>query len=112
MVETCDLGATTNDLMLPLPGTYHITDITFMLAPGTPLGMYDLRSTTHSPRISEVTDTDFNDNNIVPAGSFMINIVPEPSTLALLSLATAGLGLMAYRRRKAVRQDRSLPVTD
>jgi PEP-CTERM motif len=81
------------------PGTYHIADMTFMLAPGTPLGMSDLRSTTASPRTSEVTDTDFNDNNL-PAAHFTINIVPEPSTLSFLGLAAVGSGFMAYRRRR------------
>jgi hypothetical protein len=69
--------------------------------------MYDLRSTTSAPRTSEVTDTDFNDNNL-PAAHFTINIVPEPSTLALLCLAAAGSGWMTYRHRKAARGARFL----
>ena len=108
MLEQRDLGATVNDPTMKFvsPGAnHHITDITFMLAPGAPLGMYNLRSTTLFPRISEVTDTDFNDNNIIPAGSVTLNIVPEPSTLALLCLAAAGAGLVAYRRRRAALQN-------
>jgi hypothetical protein len=51
-----------------------------------------------------VTDTDFNDNNIIPAGGFVIRFgIPEPSTLSLLGLAIAGFGLMAYRRHNAAR---------
>lgn len=93
--EPADLGGEAKGPVPP--GTYHVTDITFMLGPGTPLGMFDLRSTTSPPRTSEVIDTDFNDNAL-PAAHFSINIVPEPSTLALLILATAGSGVMAYRR--------------
>ena len=100
--EPDDLGGTTNPNMPVPPGKYHVTDITFMLAPGAPLGMYDLRSTTTSPRTSLVSDTQFNDNPL-PAAHFTINIVPEPSTVALLSLAGISSGLVAYRRRKSAR---------
>jgi hypothetical protein len=88
--------------MVP-PGTIHITDLMFTLDAGAPAGMFTLRSTTTSPRISEVTDTDFNDNNIIPAGSVMLNIVPEPSTFALVGLGAVASAMLAYRRRKAAR---------
>ena len=38
------------------PGSYHITDITFSLAAGAPVGMYTLRTSTESPHASEVSD--------------------------------------------------------
>ena len=100
MLETRDLGATVNDpnvKMVP-QGTYHITDLQFTLAAGAPSGTYTVRSTSVNPRISEVTDTTFSDNNIIPAGSFVI-VVPEPSTFALLVTAI-GFGFLAYRRQK------------
>ncbi len=106
MNETRDLGATNDSTPgseIP-PGTYMINMLTFAIDGGATSLMgqsFTLRSTTTSPRISEVTDTGFNDNNIIPAGTFVITIVPEPSTLALLGIAAVGSGVVVYRRRKA-----------
>ena len=102
MVERPDLGATGNSSIFPPPPpSYHITTITFSLAAGAPNGSYTMLTTSHFPRTSEVADTDFNDNNIIPPGMFGINVgaVPEPSTLALLSFAAVGWGVLIYRRR-------------
>jgi hypothetical protein len=64
-----------------------------------PPGTYTLFSTSNLPRTSEVTDSDFNDNNLA-AAAFVFTIVPEPSTLALLGLAAVG-SLVAIRRGKS-----------
>ena len=96
--QSGDLGATSNPLVLVPDGTYlDITDITFLMAPGAPFGAYTLRTTTASPRSSIQVTSDFNDAAF-PQASFFF--VPEPSTLALLSLAGLGAGVIAYLRRK------------
>jgi hypothetical protein len=109
--ETRDLGATVNDISMPIkPGTYKITHIQFTLDGAVP-GTYRLKSTTTSPHISEVTKTDFTDQ-ILPTSTYTITIapntiastdammiVPEPTTFTLLALGATGLGLAAYRRR-------------
>ena len=43
--------------------------------------------------------TDFNDHNIVPAAQYMITIVPEPTTLALIGMTAVGGAFIAHRRR-------------
>src|SRR6266480_536586 len=77
--ESSDLGATVNpETPLP-PGTYHITDVTFSLAPNAPPGTYILRSTTIGTRVSEVSDMDFNANPINPPGSIVLNVTATPT---------------------------------
>ena len=109
--ENRDLGATSqtdpNDnhfLEIRDAGTLTINHLSFTIGAGAPVGQYVLFSTSLTPRISEVTSyPDFSDNNIIPPGSFTFNIVPEPSTLALLGLGLVGSSVLAYRRRKAAR---------
>jgi hypothetical protein len=98
MAERRDLGATVNDpsMKMVAPGTYHITDLTFVLAPGNPGGSHTLRITTLGSRISEVYDTNF-DVHDLPAASFTFGIVPEPSTMALLGFAAALISLVIRR---------------
>jgi len=98
--QSGDLGGTSNPLVTVPDGMYHVTDITFALAAGAPVGTYTLRTTTASPRGSIQVTSDFGDAPFGQA-SFVFQVVPEPSTLALLGLAAVGAGVAAYRRRKA-----------
>ncbi len=95
--EPVDLGGASNTLIPD--GSYHVTDITFALAVGAPAGTYTLRTTTAPPRASIQTDANFNDVGI-PQASFVFNVVPESSTLALLGIGAVGSGVLIYRRRK------------
>ena len=98
MSEVLDLGSTTDATMPRGPGTYFEAHITLSIT-GAMMGTYILQSTTVSPHASEVSDTDFNDHNIVPAAQYMITIVPEPTTLALIGMTAVGGAFIAHRRR-------------
>ena len=95
-----DLGATSSGLVLVPDGTYpDITNITFALAANAPIGTFTLRTTSVGTRPSQQTNSDFN-GVLFPQASFVFNVVPEPSSLALLALTAVGAALMAYRHRK------------
>jgi len=97
--QTGDLGATSQPL-IPIPdGTVHVTDVTFALAANAPIGTYTLRTTTANPRGSIQVTSDFNDAPF-PQASFVFTSIPEPSTLALISLAGLTAAFIAYQRRK------------
>src|SRR5436190_5385713 len=64
MTEPNDMGDVTSPLTFQPPGTYHAVDITFMLDVGAMSlngQTFALASTTQQPKISEVSDSDFND---------------------------------------------------
>jgi hypothetical protein len=101
MSETPDMGSTVADPQtMPAigPGTYLVAHITIAITNAN-AGTFILQSTTVSPHASEVSDTKFNDHNIVPAAQYMITIVPEPTTLALIGMTAVGGAFIAHRRR-------------
>ena len=79
--ETCELGVGAPSGVF-LPGVTYVADITFAVAAEAPAGTYAMYTTNNLPRSSEVTDTDFNDNNFGPnnpPGGFIFQVVPQPA---------------------------------
>ena len=97
----------------PLPsGSYFIAHITMSLGAGAPLGSYTIGNTTSltpmvGGRISVINDSNGNTAPIA-ASNFTIEVVPEPSTFALLATTAIGLcAVMLYRRRVGASDDAS-----
>ena len=101
LTETRSLGALAageGPSFLPNPpGTYFIGHVSFAIIGAQP-GTYILRSTTFSPHASEATDTEFMDN-LIPAETYTITIVPEPSSLSLIGIGTLALIATVLRNR-------------
>ncbi len=98
MSEVPDLGSTGDPQTPATPGTYLECHVVLQVT-GAMMGTFILQSTTVVPHASEVADTDFGDHNIVPAAQYMITIVPEPTTLALIGMTAVGGAFIAHRRR-------------
>ena len=82
------------------PGTYFVGDLSISLS-GLMPGIYTLQTDASNPHSSEVASYDGTNTENLPISTSTITIIPEPSTFALLILATvAGV---ATQRRSAVR---------
>lgn len=97
-VNDRDLGGTVQSSGLA-SGTYFVADITLTLGASAPVGSsFTVQSATTGGEAAVVNDSNGNTFDIQP-GSLTVTVVPEPSSVALLGLASVGLAVAAYRRR-------------
>ncbi len=97
-----DLGATADTFAENRgDGTYLVTKLTFSLS-GAPVGNYTLGTTTLSPKGSQVSDDDFASHSL-PAATYSLAVVPEPSTWAMVLLGAGFIGFTMVRRRRTAR---------
>lgn len=89
-----DLGATGTGVPA---GSYLVATLTFTLN-GATNGSYTIGTTTLSPKTSTVIDTSFAGHNL-PAATYSITVVPEPSTIACFVCGAGLLGAAIVRRR-------------
>lgn len=96
-----DLGSTVDNPanQSVAPGTYFVANITLQLGASAPVGTYTLRSTVSGEHQSVVTDTSFGDNPL-PAATYSVTVVPEPSTWALIAIGSILVGVHAVRRKR------------
>ncbi len=86
-------------------GTYFLAHLTLQVLPTAQPGVYTISNTTQATpgvggRFSVLTDTD-GDTMAIPAAPFTVTVVPEPSTLVLLSLAGVVAAVGIWRRMTA-----------
>lgn len=98
MTEARNLGSSPNFPNTVPQGTYLVAHVTFVIQAAAP-GNYILKSTVTFPqRASQVSDSMFTDHPLL-ATQYMITIIPEPTTLALVGLTALGGVVMARCRR-------------